>query len=445
MIVMGFMLLIMGCSSSDGKEASGSTDSNQSVSDNGEKETDANKDEANEKIKISMMMHWDDELFEEKFKQHIDKALPHIELTLIQANGTEEMENAFAKGLVPDIAMGSSFGRYNDLDLLMDQMPLIEQFGLDLSLYDQGVVESLKAASLVGELDALPVIKQGYVMTYNKDIFDAFGVPYPTDGMTWEETIELGKKLTGEVDGTKYHGIFPGSLSRQQLGVSLVDPETDEANVLDNKELRMYLEQVEEILNIPGNLPDLETNEEIANYMYSGEGGDTAFNFALFPFRDQANGLSWREFESGLNFDWVTFPVWGGEYEDYTPHEILNFMFVTSVSENPEAAFEVIAYFMSEEYQRWSVSTGTSTYLLDESIYDEFGKNLEHYDILAEKNLDALFAYPSAPVPEKSPYEAASPIQNAYIRILEGEDLNTILRKMDEEMNIIIAEQKGKE
>ena len=70
---------------------------------------------------------------------------------------------------------------------------------------------------------------------------------------------------------------------------------------------------------------------------------------------------------------------------------------------------------------------------------------MEHYDILAEKNLDALFAYPSAPVPEKSPYEAASPIQNAYIRILEGEDLNTILRKMDEEMNIIIAEQKGKE
>lgn len=308
-----------------------------------------------------MMMHWGEELFEEKFNQHIKKALPHIDLKLIEASGTEEMQNAFANGQIPDIAMGSSFPRYEELELLMDQTPLIETYGLDLSLYDPGVIDSIKAVAPNDELYALPVIKQGYVMTYNKDIFDAFGVPYPTDNMTWDEFIELGRRLTGEVDGTKYHGLFPGHLGLQQVSTTLIDPETNETTILDNKELRTFLERIEAILTIPGNLPDLDTAEEQAAYMHNAAGADTALDFALFPFRDQANGLAWREFEAGLNFDWVTYPVWGGEYEDYTPHELLNFMFVTSESENPEAAFEVIAYFMSEEYQRWSVSTGTST------------------------------------------------------------------------------------
>ena len=443
-IVIGLLLVIIGCSNSDGKGENESPNDNNAVNNNSNYEGVSNGGEPQEQIEVSMMMHWGEEMFEEKFNDHIKKALPHIKLTHIEANGTEEMQNAFAKGLIPDIAMGSNFGRYDELGLLMDQMPLIESSGLDLSLYDQGVIESLKAASLVGELDALPVIKQGYVMTYNKDIFDAFAVPYPTDYMTWDEVIELGKKLSGEIDGKKYHGIFPGSLSRQQLGINLVDPETNETDILENKELRMFLEQVEEILNIPGNLPDMDSTEELAQYMYSGDGADTAFDFALFPFRDQANGLSWREFEAGLNFDWVTYPVWGGEYPDYTPHEILNFMFVTSQSENPEAAFEVIEYLMSEEYQKWSVSTGTSSYMLNEEVYQEFGKGLEHADILAEKNIDALFEYQSAPVPEKSPYEAASPMENAYQRLIEGEDINTVLRKMDEEAQIIIDEQSGK-
>lgn len=444
-MVIGLMLLIIGCSDSDGKEANKSPVDNNSVNDNGNNEGSSETNEPEEQIEVSMMMHWGEDLFEEKFNEHIKKALPHIKLTHIEASDTEEMQNAFAKGLIPDIAMGSNFGRYDELGLLMDQMPLIELSGLDLSLYDQGVIDSLKAASPVGELNALPVIKQGYVMTYNKDIFDAFAVPYPTDGMTWDEVIELGKQLTGEVDGKKYHGIFPGSLSRQQVGINLVDPETNETNILENKELRIFLEQVDAIFNIPGNLPEMDSTEELALYMYNGEGADTAFNFALFPFRDQANGLSWREFEAGLNFDWVTYPVWGGEYPDYTPHEILNFMFVTSESENPEAAFEVIEYLMSEEYQKWSVSTGTSSYMLNEEVFEEFGKGLEHYDILEEKNLDALFEYQSAPVPERSPYEAASPMQNAYQRLLEGEDINTVIRKMDEEAQIIIDELSGKE
>jgi len=445
-LIIVVALLVVGCS--DNTNNTEPNEANNDTTNAGENENDNNNEEPNEpeeKIEISMMMHWGDELFEEKFNQHVKEALPHIDLKLIQASGTEEMQTAFANGQIPDIAMGSSFSRYEELELLMDQTPLVETYGLDLSLYDPGVIDSIKAVAPNGELYALPVIKQAYAMSYNKDIFDAFGVPYPTDNMTWDEVIELGRKLTGEVDGTKYHGIFPGSLGLQQVGSTLIDPETNETTILDNKELRTFLERIEAILNIPGNLPDFDTTEEQAAYMHNAAGSDTLFDFALFPFRDSASGNAWREAEAGLNFDFVTYPVWGGEYPDYTPHELLNFMFVTSESENPEAAFEVIAYFMSEEYQRWSVSTGTSTYMLNEDVYQEFGKQLEHADILAEKNLDALFAYSSAPIPKKSPYQGSSLMMNAFQRIIEGEDLNTVIRLMDEEAETIIAEALGRE
>ncbi|KRG11957.1 hypothetical protein ACA29_12615 [Lederbergia galactosidilytica] len=113
---------------------------------------------------------------------------------------------------------------------------------------------------------------------------------------------------------------------------------------------------------------------------------------------------------------------------------------------------------MSEDYQKWSVSTGGGTALLkwsvstgggtallNEEVYKEFGTALEHADIMAEKNVDALFKLDSAPIPKRSPYESAIVMINAYQRLLEGEDINTVIRKMDEETRNVIAEMSGKE
>lgn len=451
------MLLIVGCS--DETKGNESEETNNGATDdveNDEKEevddevnNEATEDETDEpeEVTVSLMIHWGEKEFEEIFNQHIEKALPHINLEYIQASGRDEIEESFAKGDIPDIVMGSNPGLDQELDLLMDQMPLVEKHGLDLDKYDPNMIESLIARSPVeGELNALPVFKQGYIMAYNKDIFDAFGVPYPEDNMTWDEAIELGKQLTGERNGETYHGIFPDRLALTQVSNTLIDPETDEPNILENEELRIFLERLETIFNIPGNLPEMDSTEELADYMYGGPGNaDPIFDYALYPTRDQANGFAYREGEDGLNFDWVTYPTWGDDYPDYTPSELLNTMFVTKQSENPDAAFEVLEYLMSEEYQKWSVSTGGSSALLSEDIHEEFGTGLDYAEVMAEKNTDAIFLLESAPIPNKSPYESASVMENAYRRLLEGQDVNTVLRKMDEETRISIEEQKGKE
>lgn len=53
---------------------------------------------------------------------------------------------------------------------------------------------------------ALPFRSDFWVLFYNKDLFDAAGVAYPTNDMTWDEYAALAKQMTGDgVYGTHYH------------------------------------------------------------------------------------------------------------------------------------------------------------------------------------------------------------------------------------------------
>lgn len=59
-----------------------------------------------------------------------------------------------------------------------------------------------------GAYYALPFRADYWVMFYNKNLFDAAGVAYPTNDMTWDQYAELAKQMTNAeqgVYGTHYH------------------------------------------------------------------------------------------------------------------------------------------------------------------------------------------------------------------------------------------------
>ena len=74
--------------------------------------------------------------------------------------------------------------------------------GVDLSLYN-GVTDQV---TIDGNLYELPFRSDIWVLFYNKDIFDAAGVDYPTNDMTWEEYDALARSVTDTTPGSEVYG-----------------------------------------------------------------------------------------------------------------------------------------------------------------------------------------------------------------------------------------------
>ena len=70
-----------------------------------------------------------------------------------------------------------------------------------------------------GDLYGLPADAQAQVMVYNKKMFDAAGVAYPTDDWTWDDMLEAAKKLT-KPDQSQYGFSFSPGLTWRGIWIN---------------------------------------------------------------------------------------------------------------------------------------------------------------------------------------------------------------------------------
>lgn len=87
----------------------------------------------------------------------------------------------------------------------MDLSTLFEEKGYDLTPYGTVIDQQM---TFDGDVYALPFRTNDWVLFYNKTIFDAAGVEYPSNDMTWEEVGELAKEITSKTDDGIYGYCF---------------------------------------------------------------------------------------------------------------------------------------------------------------------------------------------------------------------------------------------
>ena len=87
---------------------------------------------------------------------------------------------------------------------LADMSANIEAEGIDLADFN-GLADYY---NVEGKQYALPARTDYYVMFYNKDVFDAAGVAYPTNDWTWTDFEEIAGQLTSGEGATKTYGAF---------------------------------------------------------------------------------------------------------------------------------------------------------------------------------------------------------------------------------------------
>jgi multiple sugar transport system substrate-binding protein len=162
--------------------------------------------------------------------------LPGIDVRIEHVpNATDfytRLATGYAAGLAPDVFLINyrRYGQFAARGALTPVGPLLASS--EVIAEEDYFPEPLEAFRLGGELMCLPQNLSSLVVYYNRDLFDAAGVPYPEAGWTWDEFLAAAKALTRDIDGdgiTDQHGLgVENSLIRftpfiWQAGGELVD------------------------------------------------------------------------------------------------------------------------------------------------------------------------------------------------------------------------------
>ncbi|MGG3471664.1 extracellular solute-binding protein [Neobacillus pocheonensis] len=263
---------------------------------------------------------------------------PNITTQLVTGTSLDKL---IAAGEVPDVILTSNYYLYDmvELGLVSDLSEFIKQEKIDLGKFEPETVNVTKSYGDKGELYGVPYAMNYGLLLYNKDIFDKFAVPYPKDGMTWNQIIELAGKVTRADQGTQYIGLDlqnPTILTRP-YGLGVVDAKQEKA-VLTTDAYKKVFGLYEQLYKIPGIV------EPQKKYTYGIDYFMKEQKTAMFPYwHDSTTARLPQLKEAGKNFNWdlVSFPSFDdkpgvGREIDY------HLALVTPTSKNKKAAYAAI-------------------------------------------------------------------------------------------------------
>ncbi|MCC2686023.1 MAG: family 1 extracellular solute-binding protein, partial [Paenibacillaceae bacterium] len=277
------------------------------------------------------------------------------------------------------------------------------------------------------QLMAMPYLRNTFVLYYNKDIFDKFGVPYPKDGMTWTEAKQLAARVSRTDGGVEYHGIGMNSrmILDNQLSLSYIDPKTNKASV-NNASWAKLLTNFVEFFKMPGNTKGI-------------------YNYEPFVKDKTLAMLVWGSvtgvIQNDFNWDMVTLPVFPEAPKTGSEYPLL--LTMSSVSKHKDAAFALIDSLLSDEIQLANTKDAFLGVLNDPAMKNAFGANL---DLLKGKNTKAFSALeppnpPAVHVNDLDVYQTMYPKFQKEL-VTGVSDVNSVLRETEEEANKKI-EEKG--
>lgn len=169
-----------------------------------------------------------------------------IDVQLTPYKGGEywtKLEAAMAGGTAPDVMWLNALHAesYVDGGMLLPLTEKIKEVGLDLDAnFPKAVIDLYR---LKGDVYAMPKDFDTNAVWYNKEIFDKAGIAYPKDGWTWDQMVEIAKKLTDKDKGIYgvaapldfqtcyYNTIFANGgwiLNKDKTESGYADPKTQE-------------------------------------------------------------------------------------------------------------------------------------------------------------------------------------------------------------------------
>lgn len=434
-LILIIILLLAGCSSTGQAPPAGSGDPDAaSPSANTEKE----------QIELSIFKYGGVTLTQTEvdlyISQPLAKTYPHIKVKLIDVPEGSEIEPLLLKGIIPDIIFGGGYAELKEKDLIEDLAPYKQKYGYDTSRLKPEVVEALEITS---EGNQFPFSINLPVLYINKDIFDKFGVPYINDVKTWDEILDIAKKLTKADSGVNYIGIdLTPSRVAAGLTLSQIDPKTGKANVTSPDWVRVF-----EVLRKQYEIPGFVTADGKYQYIDKDDIFYNERNIAIYPHNlAQLIGPLEELRKQGItmNWDFAPSPNFADELGNSSTINVHRFS-ISKGSKHKDEAYQVLNLLLSDEVQRIITRNGRVSVLNDPSLEEEYGADIE---VLKGKTLENIFKTKPRHAKPTHIYEskASKHINEAAKSVaLQGVDINTALRiaqeKIDKELETLAKTQ----
>ncbi|TMV47426.1 extracellular solute-binding protein [Paenibacillus mesophilus] len=346
--------------------------------------------------------------------KRITEKFPHVKVKFIATGKGTMPQEVIASGEKIDLIINSvfSFPILMEAGLLFDMSDLLKKNKYDLSRLEPTAIEFQRQLAN-GGIFGLPISNTAVALFYNKDLFNKFGVPYPKDGMTWDEVYELAKKLTRSEGGTDYYGFatrYPFMFNVNQLSLSYLDPKTNKPTLNDDK-FKLFIDNFTRFARISGNekatTDSFSKDQKTAMMAFqSGNWGFDSWDAVSLPYFKEAPGIG--------------------------PQVYATYMNIASTSKNKDVAYEILADLTSDEYQMKKSKAGSMPIVTNPDIIKAFDQESGKFK---GKNVSAFFPAKRASPSTRTKYDDLfeKKVQAAFNDISAGtKDTVTALREAAE-------------
>ena len=339
-------------------------------------------DDQDQKVSAEKMVIWWDEEYGPPHQRFAGDALKarfegtqfefhsFIPPTLSASGSTENLVNMLRSESSPDLIVFDS--RF--LTLLVDAdylAPIPDMYGLEM---DSNLVSDIRITAPDLTLYALPYGRVVEGLFYNKAIFDALQVPYPKDGMTWDEVITLARHFKNSA--WEPLGIQNLAQVTSQQPFVEVDPEIEHIHIKEESWEQMidFLLRQNELYR--------PSNNNVSTF---GVGNSAMVAGTLFGseglFRMESN---MRLFD--VEWDVVSYPV--SNETELLPAEQMIYVGVPARSKNRDDAYKVLSYLLSRDVQADNSRKGLVSLRGDATSFtEEFGTD----SLIAGKSISSFF------------------------------------------------------
>jgi len=305
-------------------------------------------------------------------KNAYEAANPNVKIEMVDLGSTDYMTvlatELSGSGSDFDVVTVKDVPGYSTLVQKNTILPLddyIKADGVDLAKYagatDQVVVD--------GNLYELPFRNDFWVVFYNKDLFDAKGVAYPTNDMTWEEYDALARQMTDTTFGSQTYGCHYHTWRSTVQLCAVLD---GKHSILDGNYdfMKDYYDMIkkQEADGICRSYADLKV--EGLHYSAAFSSGDTAMlNMGSWFIATLITNIKSGEYNADLCGNWgiVKYPHAKGVEAGSTLGTITG-LAITKASKNPDAAWNFVKWVSGEEGAAVMASSGNFPAIMTEEV-----------------------------------------------------------------------------